>query len=137
MNRFVVDTSVTLAWYLSEEFSPSARSWQDRMLSGTSRLLVPSLHYWELENSLRALVAHRVIDPAAARDIVDLHLDAPLEIAEPDRGEVFRLALEYEATVYDAVFIGLALAQDIPLVTAERTTTRWVARLADRIEPVR
>ncbi len=137
MNLFVVDTSVTLAWYLSEEFSPSARSWQDRLLNGKARLLVPSLHYWEFENALRTLVARRVIDPGAALDIVDLHLDAPLEVAEPDRREVFRLALEYEATVYDAVFIGLALARDVPLVTAERTTTRWVTKLADRIEPVR
>jgi predicted nucleic acid-binding protein len=72
-----------------------------------------------------------------AQELLDLHLEAPLEVAEPDRREVFRLALEYGATAYDAVFICLALANDVRLVTAERSTTRWVTRLGDRVQQVR
>jgi predicted nucleic acid-binding protein len=69
--------------------------------------------------------------------LFDLHLDAPLEVAEPDRREVFRLALRYGVTAYAAVFIWFALANDVRLVTAERTTTQWVTRLGDRVEQVR
>jgi predicted nucleic acid-binding protein len=137
MNRFVIDTSVTLAWYLSEEHSASAREWQDGLLGGKSILVVPSLHYWEFANALRTLVTRRLLEEDAAGEIMDLHLDAPLEVLEPDRRTVLATALEYGATVYDAVFIGLALAQDIPLVTAERTTTRWVTKLGDRVRAVR
>jgi predicted nucleic acid-binding protein len=137
MSLYVVDTNVTLAWYLSEEFSPSARLWQDRMLTGKARFLVPSLHYWEFANALRSLVVRRAIDEEAAREMLDLHLDAPLEVAEPDRREVLRLALEYGATAYDAVYICLALSRDVHLVTAERTTTGWVTRLGDRVEHVK
>lgn len=137
MSLFVIDTSVTLAWYLEEEFSPAARQWQDRLLSGTARLLVPSLHYWEFANALRTLAVRKTIEEETAQELLDLHLDAPLEVAEPDRREVFRLALEFGATVYDAVFICLALANDVHLVTAERSTTRWVAKLGDRVQQVR
>jgi predicted nucleic acid-binding protein len=69
--------------------------------------------------------------------LLALHLDAPLEPAEPDRREVLTVALDYGATVYDAVFITLALAHDVPFITAERTTTRWVTKLGKRIEAVR
>ncbi len=137
MSLFVIDTSVTLAWYLDEEFSPAARQWQDRLLSGAARLLVPSLHYWEFANTLRTLAARKAIQEETARELFDLHLDAPLEVAEPDRREVLRLALEYGATAYDAVFICLAVANDVGLVTAERSTTRWVTKLGDRVQQVR
>jgi predicted nucleic acid-binding protein len=133
----VVDTSVTLAWYLNEEFSPAARAWQEELLEGTTRLLVPSLHYWEFANALRTLVGRGEIEEEAAHAVLDLHLTAPLELAEPDRREVLTVSIEYGSTAYDAVFIALALARDLPLVTAERTTARWVTKLGDRVRPVR
>ena len=137
MNARVVDTSVTLAWYLQEEFSPAARTWQERLLNRKVRLLVPSLHYWEFANALRTLAIRQEIEENTAHEIFDLHLDAPLEIAEPDRREVLKIAFEYGATIYDAVFIALAEAHGVPLVTAERTTTRWVTKLGRRVEVVR
>jgi predicted nucleic acid-binding protein len=137
MNTYVLDTSVAVAWYLDEVFSPSARIWQDRLLSGKAILVVPSLHYWEFANVLRTLVWRRELEKELAVEILDLHLEAPLEQGEPDRRAVLDTALEYRATVYDAVFISLCLSKGVPLVTAEKTTTAWVARLRDRIEPVR
>lgn len=46
-------------------------------------------------------------------------------------------AFEYDATAYDAVYIALALEHEIQLLTAERTTQPWVARLGDRVRKVR
>lgn len=40
MNTYVLDTSVSVAWYLDEVFSKAARDWQDRLLSGT-RMTLP------------------------------------------------------------------------------------------------
>lgn len=137
MNTYIVDTSVSVAWYLDEIFSAAARTWQDRMLSGQVRLLVPAFHYWEFANVLRTLVARGEMDQNLATDIFDLHLDAPMEVVEPERRVVLSTALEYGATAYDAVFIALAVANQAPLITAERTTTGWVTKLAGLIEPVR
>jgi len=137
MNAYVVDISVTLDWYLEERFSAAARAWQERLLGGKARLLIPSLHYWAFANALRTLVGRQEIDEQTALEIYDLHLDAPLEPAELDRRQVLQTVFEYGATVYDAVFITLAMANDVPLVTAERTTTRWVMKLGKRVEAVR
>lgn len=137
MMPIVVDTNVTVAWYLPEEFRAAARLWQDRLLRGTVQLLTPSFHYWEFANVLRTYVRRGELDAEVAAEIYQLHLDAPLEVAEPDRERVLATAQSYEATAYDAVYIALALQLDVGLLTAERTTTPWVVKLGDRIESVR
>ena len=137
MNACVLDTSVAVAWYLLESFSAAAREWQARLLDGHVRLLVPSLHYWEFGNVLRTYVRRAELEPALAEEIFSLHLDAPLEVAEPERSDVLTTALELDATVYDAVFIALARNHGVPMLTAERKTTPWVTRLGKLVETVR
>ena len=132
MTAHVLDTSVAVAWYLTESFSPAARQWQTRLLRGDVSLCVPSLHYWELGNVLRAYVRRRELEPDLAAEIYDLHLDAPLDVVDPDRKHTLARALEYDATVYDAVYIELCLSLEARLVTAEKTTTPWVKRLGTR-----
>ncbi|MBW1961910.1 MAG: type II toxin-antitoxin system VapC family toxin [Deltaproteobacteria bacterium] len=137
MNVYILDTSVAIAWYLEEAFSNAAQAWQERLLSGRIILIVPLLHYWEFANVLRTLVHRNEITEDLAQEIYDLHLDAPLERAEPDERTVLDTAFEYGATAYDAVYISLCLPRAIPLITAEKTTTAWVTKLRDRIEAVR
>ncbi len=137
MNAYVWDTTVAVAWYLEEVFSTSARAWQERLLAGKVVLVVPSLHYWEFANVLRTLAHRRELPENLAREIYELHMDAPLERAEPEEKSVLDIALQYGATAYDAVYISLSLSKDIPLIAAEKTTTGWVTKLKKRIESVR
>ncbi len=134
MRPFVLDTSVAIAWYLPESFAPAARSYQKQLLEGRVRLVVPSLHFWEMANVLRTYVKRRELTPSLAEEIYALHLDAPLAVEEPDRGAVLATALELDATAYDAVFITLARTLDVPLLTAERKTKPWAVRLGKLVE---
>ena len=136
MRSLVLDTSVAIAWYLPETFRAAARAWQSRLLDGRVRLVVPGLHYWEFGNVLRTYVMRSELEVDLAEQIWALHLEAPLEVAEPERAEVLGAALEYGATVYDAVYIALGRSLDLPLLTAERTTTPWVVKLGRRVESV-
>jgi predicted nucleic acid-binding protein len=136
MNAFVLDTSVAIAWYLDEVFSTAARLWQERLLSGKIALVVPLLHYWEFANVLRTFVQRRELPEDLAREIFDLHLDAPMNRAEPDARKVLDVSFEFRATAYDSVYIALSQSRDIPLITAEKTTTPWVSKYRERIELV-
>ncbi len=129
MIRRVVDTSVAVAWYLPESFSAAARRWQRQMLEGTAELVVPSLHYWEFANVMRTRVRRRELDADSAAEIYSLHLDAPMLIIEPERGSVLSIALKYDATAYDAVYLSLSISNDIPFLTGERPTTSWIRKL--------
>jgi predicted nucleic acid-binding protein len=136
MNAFVLDTSVAIAWYLPESLSAAARSWQQRMLRGEVSFIVPSLHYWEFCNVLRTYVRRSEIELKLAQEIYELHLDAPLKQAEPERLAILRCALEFQATAYDAVYIELAISLGAPLITAERSTTPWVVKLGNSVRPL-
>jgi predicted nucleic acid-binding protein len=129
MIRRILDTSVAIAWYLPESFSAGAKRWQHLMLEGKAELQAPSLHYWEFANVLRTRVRRAELDAEIADEIFALHLDAPIVPAEPERETVLQIALKYETTVYDAVYLALSLQKDIPLLTAERASAPWIRKL--------
>jgi predicted nucleic acid-binding protein len=129
MIRRVVDASVAVAWYLPEGFSAAARRWQRQMLDGSAELVAPLLHYWEFANVLRTRVRRGELGVDIGAEIYSLHLDAPISIVDPDRSSVLDIALKYEATAYDAVYLSLCIANGIPLLTAERPTTPWIRKL--------
>ena len=137
MRAYVLDTSVAIAWYMPEVFSASARAWQQKLLAGQVELAVPGLHYWEFGNVLRTYVRRGELDEGLAQEVYDVHVEAPLTSVEPDVRGTLATALEFDTTVYDAVYIRLALDRQVPLLTAERTTTPWVARLGDLVVPIR
>ena len=137
MKELVLDTSVAVAWYLPEDFSAAARTWQQSLLAEQIALFAPSLHFWEFANVLRSYVSRREIDEALATEIYELHLEAPIAAVEPERASVLSAAFEYRATAYDAVYIAICLERDLALLTAEKSTTPWVVKLAHRAELVR
>ena len=85
---------------------------------------------------LRTCVLRSELERDLAEQIWALHLEAPLEVAEPERAEVLATALEYGAAVCDAVYVALGRSLELPLLTAERTTTPWVVKLGRRGESV-
>jgi len=137
MIRRILDTSVAAAWYLPESFSTEARRWQHLLLDGKAELLTPSFHYWEFANVLRTYVRRGELPEDLAREIYELHQDAPITVAEPARSSVLEIALQYDATAYDAVYIALSIEQDTPLLVGERPSTPWVRRLGKLADCIR
>jgi predicted nucleic acid-binding protein len=137
LNRYVLDASVAVAWYLPETFSSAARGFRDRLAAGKIACTVPDLHFLEVANVLRTRVRTQELPEDLAQEILAVHLDADLETAEVSPARALELALVYESTVYDAVYIALALDRDMALLTAEKTTKPWVVRLGDRVVPIR
>lgn len=137
MSAFVLDTSVAVAWYLPEIIAEKALQWREQLLAGRHRFLVPGLHYWEIANVLRTYTRRGEIEESFAKRIFSLHLQAPLKLAEPQPADVLEMAFEYGATAYDAVYIALALGLDLPLLTAEKRSRPWVARMGDQVVVIR
>ena len=80
---------------------------------------------------MRKYVVLRDLDPATAEAVYALHLECPLRQLEPPPQALLRTASDYGATLYDAVYIALAVEHQVPLPTAERATTAWVRKLGD------
>jgi predicted nucleic acid-binding protein len=133
----ILDTSVACAWYLPEIFASAARVWQQKLLAGEVRLLVPTLHALEFGNVMRTYVRRGEMAENLAREIYAVHLSAPLVWEQTMRAELLDLAIKYETTTYDASYISMALHHKAPLLTAEKTTTPWVVKLGKLVDVIR
>lgn len=116
--RLVVDANVVAKWYVPEAGSPQAAA----ILEGGRELLAPDLLVAEVGNVLRKKVGRGelTVAEAEARAIafvstspVTLYPSAPL------LGTALHLALRFQRTAYDSLYLALAVAEDVQLVTAD------------------
>jgi predicted nucleic acid-binding protein len=118
----VLDSSVTIAWIYNEETTPPVLEVLDRIIA--SGAWVPALWRMEVANVLEMKVRRRRIN-AEFRDeaLADLSL-LPITIdAETDQhvwSATLQLAVRHQLTVYDAVYLELAVRRGLPLATLDR-----------------
>lgn len=119
MTAFVLDSSVASSWAFRDEDHPHADIALGRVSSGET-ISVPHLFWYELRNVL--IVRERIgrIDPAEiAAFLPDIaFFTSPL--IWPDEAEVLRLARKHRLSVYDAVYLELAMRSRIALATLDK-----------------
>ncbi|MGB3633770.1 MAG: type II toxin-antitoxin system VapC family toxin [Rubrobacteraceae bacterium] len=116
----VLDTSVVVKWFIQEEDSDRAANL--RHAHGRAELLLhaPDVLLMELANALRysPLVSAEEI-PQALRLFSGLAINvAPFDLNVLISAS--SLSLDHDLAVYDAYFLALAQALEIPLITNDR-----------------
>jgi len=118
----VIDTSVALKWYIPEQGSAEARRYMDPGIDRHAPDLLP------LEGAHALLKRTRNSDPIQHLSIEDARMvaealrdGAPIQYhpCGPLLGMALTLALEIGASVYDGLFLALAIDQDGQVVTAD------------------
>jgi predicted nucleic acid-binding protein len=119
---YVIDTSVALKWYIPEAGSDEARCYMGLDFDRHAPDLLP------LEGAHALLKRTRNPEPAFHLSIDDARLvaealrdGAPIRyhVCGPLLGPALALALEIGASVYDGLFLALAIRQDGRVVTAD------------------
>jgi len=132
VKRFVLDASVTLAWFIDRPMAPYAALVKQRLLAG-DRAVVPAL--WRLEIANGFVVAERrgILKPSDTAEILqsfELVLAQCIENSEgpnPMR-RVIATARELRLTAYDAEYLDTARNQRLPLATLDRGLEAAAAR---------
>jgi len=108
----------------------------ERLLDGDQDLLAPDLIFPELGNVLWKKVARRELSPAEGREVLSALDRVPLVVApsRPLAAAALEIALAHGRTVYDAIYVALAVASDCALVTA---TSAWSGRWRKAAGPAR
>ena len=122
MSAVVVDCAVAIKWFVPEELSAEAEG----LLDGTRDLLAPDLLFAELGNVLWKKVSRRELTTAEARAVLSGISKVPLAVT-PSRdltAAALEIALAHGRTVYDAIYVALAVAHDCTLVTADERLVR-------------
>lgn len=129
--RVVVDASVAAKWLLPERGSDSAV----RLLEpGGPALHVPELFDAELGNMLWKRVRRNELAAADAAALVPLVCGIPAKRHRHDAllEGALALALDLSITVYDALYVALAVALNAPLATFDR----WLVVRASQVVEV-
>ena len=124
MKHFVLDASVSLAWFLDNPV-PDLAIRVRRSLDGGSRAIVPSL--WRLEMANGFAVAERRGDLAlsfADRCLNDIEALMASVVDESAEVISFRqahsVARQFRLTAYDAAYLETARREHLPLATLDR-----------------
>jgi predicted nucleic acid-binding protein len=118
MKKLVVDASVAIKWFVPEIHSAAA----DRMLDPELIISAPDLIGPELGNTIWKKVRRQEITAEEASEILAGFSSMDIEIYPSSLllHSAFALALALDRTVYDCLYLALAVAQDCALVTADQ-----------------
>lgn len=122
MTPVVVDASVAAKWLVRERLTDEAL----RLRGPEYVLYCPDLLYPEVGNVLWKKVRAGEIEEVDGRELVSILREAPLRV-EPSVAllpAAWEIAIGHDRSVYDGVYLALALALDASLVTADRRFRR-------------
>ena len=137
MKAAVIDASVAVKWVVAEPFSDRANA-----LLASTTLWAPA--HWQAEavNGLWGRVYRGEMSAEDAEDRASTLIDAPVGVV-PLSGLIERslaLSIALKITVYDSLYVALAEARGLPLISSDRELMRRMAarpplsRLAQPIE---
>lgn len=133
----VVDASVVVKCYVPEDGSPAAVA----LLGGAGRLLAPDLLVAEFGNTLWKKTRRGELTRDEGDAIVQAFLTAApvtLYASTALLQPAWELAREFRRTIYDALYLALAVAQDCPFITADAALVRTLhgTPLQDFVKPL-
>ena len=123
-NAFVLDASVAAKWFLSarhETLTAEATGVLQSFSRDEIKLLVPDLFWPEIGNVFwKAIKIGRMTRRSAEEAVATLR-EASLPTAPclPILPEAFAISNTFDITVYDALYVGLAVARNHLLITAD------------------
>lgn len=125
--NFLLDTSVVMKWFVSEEKSQRAWQVQNDYLNGGCDLSVPELLLYEVANALK--FTSPLLTGEKIKEKIESLIKLKINIYPFDYDILqlsVDLALERDITVYDAYFLTLARETDSIFITSDE-------KLYDRI----
>ncbi len=124
MTRFVVDASVAIKWlspFRLEALAPQARGLLDRWQQGAAELIAPDLIWLEIASAhWKAVRQSRCTGAEAETSLAALHArELPTVPSEQLIDLALRIALQHGRTVYDSLYVALAVTLNSELITAD------------------
>jgi predicted nucleic acid-binding protein len=120
-DTFVLDCSVAAKWVLPEPDRPIAMKWLDRHWSGEIILIAPDLILVEFASLITKRWRQRTISVAEARTAFAFMMESAPQLFDtrPLLPSALELSLEHQISVWDCVYLALALEHNCPVLTAD------------------
>jgi predicted nucleic acid-binding protein len=126
MKRLVVDASVVAMLYFTEDDSLAA----ERLLQTAEECRAPAHLMTEVANVIWKHHRHGMIDEFGAMDILSKAMNLPVitDSSESLLADALELAVRYDRTVYESLYLALSLKTQLPLITADKRLVNAMSR---------
>jgi predicted nucleic acid-binding protein len=128
MSVIVVDASVVVKWYLPEVHGEAAL----RLLDSPDEFIAPDHLFAETTNAIWKAVRRRELSAAEGLDII-ARLDDEVEIdlvsCRTLTADALEIAVTFGRSVYDAMYIALAINRNTRLITADSRLYNALAKI--------
>jgi predicted nucleic acid-binding protein len=122
MIRFVLDSSITMAWCFEDEKTSYTESILDAVSTGNAAI-VPALWPYEVLNVLVIAQRRKRMNQAQAlqfwRELQSLSISIDAKAISRFSFDLMSLASQHHLTAYDAAYLELALREGLPLATLD------------------
>ena len=118
---FVLDCSVAAKWVLPEPDRAPAIGWFERYASGQVLLIAPDLLLAEFASLLAKHARRKQISAEQAPQAFSLMTKCAPRLLEtrPRLSRALDLSLQHQLSLWDCVYLALALEHDCPVLTAD------------------
>ncbi len=119
MRNIIVDTSVVTKWYAQKEEGDlkQAFSLLESCNEGKLSLICPTIILLELAN---VLYIGKKLDQALCLESIRSFKNLCTRLLDVDHAErIVNIMYDHKLASYDAAFVSLAIAENIPLITAD------------------
>ena len=126
MTDYVLDNSVAMRWLLASN-KPSDQKYAESVLKSmvNARAVVPGLWHLEAANVLLGAVTRKDIEVADVERFTAQLESLPITVDSTTANQAFShtmsLAAAYRLSSYDAAYLELALRENLPLATLDKS----------------
>jgi len=120
-DTYVLDCSVAAKWVLPESDRAPALVWFDRYASGEVLLIAPDLLLAEFASLIAKRQRRKEVSVAQAQKAFSLMVNCAPRMFDmrPLLLRALGLSLEYQLSLWDCVYLALAVEHDCPVLTAD------------------
>lgn len=122
----VLDASIVIKWFHEEAGTDKAVKIQEQIARGEIRAIVPPLLFYEVANVLTLKAGSNIEEVISAHQVLE---NLPLQVVEvihTTLEEAIRLASQHKLSVYDAVYVALAILSGAILITADEKLVKAI-----------
>jgi len=126
MSAYVLDASVAAKWFVDEEYSANAH----KVAGSGDELHVPNFFFLEMDNVICKWLRRGKVSEAEGEAARVSLAGASIEgySTENLRDSAFSIAVQTGCTVYDCLYVSLAMFLNAPVVTADRRLYESLAK---------
>ena len=118
MNQFVVDSSIAVKWFFTEEYTDASL----KILDPEIEMHVPSIFFLEIDSIICKKIRRKEISNQESQKVRNGIREMPFyvhsfeDVLEP----AYQIAIQTGASIYDCIFLAIALIGNYVMVTANR-----------------